>query len=253
MPAGLEYQAELYAAIESGCPALLGFELAPDPGTAQPSGRHIIPVLGHTFNDDAWMPDAERIYFGRSQGFFRSEAWLSTYVVHDDNVGPYFCLPRHYLGSDFFRVLYSLQPAPASLSLAETEALAYSWITTLHQYVPSIGVEWYDRFAAYGRTQRLVLRTFLTKRRAYLDHLATLADRHGQRFPVADLGNVEALLPAHFWLSEISAPELFPVSRQKFGEIIHPPDRPADGSTPIPILTRPVSMTSTTGRSPAVP
>lgn len=238
MPAGLEYQAELYAAIESGCPALLGFELAPDPANPQPPGRHIIPVVGHTFNDDAWMPDAERIYFGRNQGFFRSEAWLSTYVVHDDNVGPYFCLPRHYLSGDFFRLLYSFQPAAASLSPAEAEALAYSWITALHQAVPALSVEWYDRFAAYARTQRLVLRSFLTERRAYLDHLATLEDRSGQRFPVAELGNVEALLPPHFWLIEISAPELFPVSRQKFGEVIFPPDRPADGSSPAPILTR---------------
>lgn len=101
------------------------------------------------------MPDAERIYFGRNQGFFRSEAWLSTYIVHDDNVGPYFCLPRHYLSGDFFRLLYSFQPTAASLSPAEAEALAYSWITALHQAVPALGVEWYDRFAAYPTGHRV--------------------------------------------------------------------------------------------------
>ncbi len=237
-PPRVEYHAELYAAIESGCPALLGFELAHDPATAAPPGRHIIPVLGHTFNDDAWMPDAERSYFGSNKGFFRSEAWLSAYVVHDDNVGPYFCLPRHYLSHDFFRILYALQPHPASLSPSEAEAYACDWLTALPQIVPGIGVAWYGRFAVYAQLNALVLRPILIERRAYLDHLASLQDRHGQRFPVGELAPIEALLPPHFWMIEISAPELFPLSRQKFGEVILPPDRPAGGAPALPLVTR---------------
>lgn len=237
LPPGIEYQSELYASIESRRPALLGFELAADASGAPPS-RHLIPVLGHTFNEDAWMPDAERFYFQRDRGYFRSEAWLSTFVVHDDNVGPYFCLPRGYLSRNSFRILYGVQPAQASLSLAEAEALAYSTLSAIHGAVPALGIAWYDRFAAYGRTQSLVLRSFQIRRRRYLDHLAAITDINGQRFPVAELGGVEAALPEYVWLIEISAPELFPMSRKKFGEIIYPCDRPADGSPARPLFTR---------------
>jgi hypothetical protein len=59
-----EYQRDLYGSIESGLPALVGFEL--DDPTAGPSGgpRHVIPVFGHTFNEDTWLPQAHRAYFG---------------------------------------------------------------------------------------------------------------------------------------------------------------------------------------------
>ena len=233
LPQGIEYQPELYASIESRRPALLGFELA-----GHPPSRHLIPVLGHTFNEDGWMPDAERFYFQRDRGYFRSEAWLSTFVVHDDNVGPYFCLPRYYLSRDSFRILYGVQPAQASLSLAEAEALAYATLSVIHTKVPALGIPWYDRFAAYGRTQSLVLRSFQLRRRRYLDHLAAINDINGQRFPVAELGAVEAALPEYIWMIEISAPELFPMSRKKFGEIIFPCDKPNDGSAAQPLFIR---------------
>ena len=47
-----EYQRDLYGFIESGSPALVGFEL--DDPTVGPIGgpRHVIPVFGHTFNED---------------------------------------------------------------------------------------------------------------------------------------------------------------------------------------------------------
>ena len=125
LPDKVEYQALLYASIESARPALLGFELEADPATGEIS-RHLIPVIGHTFNDDAWVPDAERWYFMRDQVIFRSESWLSTYVVHDDNLGPYYCLPRHYLSRKSFRLLCGIQPKAASLNVSEVEALARS-------------------------------------------------------------------------------------------------------------------------------
>jgi hypothetical protein len=237
LPPGVEYQQEIYGSIESRRPALLGFEMANDPITGRTS-RHLIPVLGHTFNDDAWMPDAERMYFNRTLGYFRSEAWLSTFVVHDDNVGPYFCLPRHYLSRDSFRLLYGIQAAQASLALTEAEALAYSTLTGVHTTIPALGLPWYDRFAAYGRSESLVLRSFQIRRRRYLDHLATLKDIYGGRFPVDQLAPVEKILPDYFWMIEISAPELFPMSRQKFGEIIFPADRPLDGSSATALLIR---------------
>ncbi len=51
----LAYQKFVYAGIESGAGALLGFKLVGPEAT----GHHIIPFFGHTFNRDMWVPDTE--------------------------------------------------------------------------------------------------------------------------------------------------------------------------------------------------
>jgi len=63
----------------------MGFEMS-----GASSARHIIPVIGHTFNEDTWVAPATRDYFDGGLSYYPSENWLSTYVVHDDNFGPYF-------------------------------------------------------------------------------------------------------------------------------------------------------------------
>ena len=57
----LPYQKLLYAGIESGAGALLGFRLAG--AGAQQDAKHIIPFFGHTFNQDTWVPNAGAAYF----------------------------------------------------------------------------------------------------------------------------------------------------------------------------------------------
>lgn len=75
----IPYQKYLYGSIEMGYPALLGF-LFKD--TSNQVSGHIIPVIGHTFNEDTWVPNAESSYFtiGRDTRYVPSEAWVSTYV-----------------------------------------------------------------------------------------------------------------------------------------------------------------------------
>lgn len=68
-----EYQRDLYGCIESGFPALVGFELDDPAASANGGPRHAIPVFGHTFNEDTWMPQAQRAYFGGTQSYFPSE------------------------------------------------------------------------------------------------------------------------------------------------------------------------------------
>lgn len=105
-----EFQRELYGFIESGTPALLGFQL--DASPEGPGSRHVIPVFGHTFNEDTWLPQAHRSYFGSKLSYYPSENWLSTFVVHDDNFGPYLCLPRHFLQQEKVRILFGTKPYP---------------------------------------------------------------------------------------------------------------------------------------------
>lgn len=220
-----EFQRDLYGFIESGCPALLGFELD-DPATG-PHPRHIVPVIGHTFNDDAWVPDAQRHYFGNQLRYYSSESWLSSYVLHDDNFGPYFCLPRHFLKKDNFRIILGMHRQSTAFSASDAEAVGFDFLRAIAQR-PLLGQDWYDRFVIYARQGLLVLRCLLVDRRDYVAHLREIRSWEGDAMEPANVTRLEACLPERFWLIEASAQELFTASRRKFGEVL------LSCSTPLP-------------------
>jgi hypothetical protein len=78
------FQKYLYGSIESGYPAIIIFGT-----TAEDGSLHAIPIFGHTFNQDTWVPNAEGSYFKVGEGtkYIPSESWLSMFVAHDDNWG----------------------------------------------------------------------------------------------------------------------------------------------------------------------
>jgi len=94
----LPYQKYAYAGLESGCGSLVGFRLAGR--ELREEAKHIIPFYGHTFNKDTWVPNADISYFriGEGVGYVPSESWTSSFIGHDDNFGPNFCIPRLYIG-----------------------------------------------------------------------------------------------------------------------------------------------------------
>ena len=229
-----EFQRDLYGFIELGCPALVGFELEdPNPG---PNGspRHIVPVIGHTFNEDAWVPEAQRSYFGNQLHYFSSESWLSTYVLHDDNFGPYYCLPRHFLKKENFRIILGMQRQLTAFSASVAEAVGFDFLQALAQNNPLVGQDWFDRFSIFARQGLLVLRTLLVERTSYLDHLLTVQSCEGIRIEPALIAQLENHLPEYFWMIEASAQELFTASRRKFGELL------LSSTTPLP---RPLDLT----------
>jgi len=209
-----DYQSDLYGAIESGQPALLGFELS-----GNSSDRHIIPVIGHTFNEDTWVAPAARAYFEEGLSYFPSENWLSTYVIHDDNFGPYFCIPRHFLKKNNFRIILSLKRHPSKTESVDAEAIAVAYLKGL---VPALleGNIWLERFKAYAQSGLLVLRALHLSRKEYLDHLKRAQCWDGQKTAEDCATSLESELPEYFWMVEASAPELFSATRRKFGEIL---------------------------------
>lgn len=218
LQAGYEYQRDLYGCIESRGAALVGFELGASAGCSP--GRHVIPVIGHTFNEDAWVPEADRHYFGGTRSYFASESWLSSYLIHDDNFGPYQCLPRHYLGRGNFRILFCLNRNASPSTAVEVEATAFSFLQHLVRLVPQLHLPWYNRFAAFGRNDLLILRTLQLSREEYVAHLSDLSDVTGARLDPLDLDHLQQRLPERLWMVEVSAQELFTVSRRKFGEVL---------------------------------
>ncbi len=220
-----DYQRHLYGCIESGAPALLGFELddpASPPGEAS---RHVIPVLGHTFNEDAWVPEAQRHYFAGGLSYYPSESWLSAFVAHDDNFGPYYCLPRNFLRKDNFRLILGLKRFPTLFSALEAETLAFGYAQILSQVFDKTGQDWLDRFSVFTRLGSLVIRAQCLTRDDYLTHLAALEDWQGRRIAEALRISFGQTLPDYFWMAELSAPELFTATRHKFGELLIAADR----------------------------
>ena len=69
--AKLPYQKVVYSGVESGSGALLAFTMA---GLRTSDVGHIVPVFGHTFNEDTWAPNAEGDYFrvGHKSAIFRA-------------------------------------------------------------------------------------------------------------------------------------------------------------------------------------
>lgn len=215
-----EFQRDLYGFIESGCPALVGFELDdPNPGP-DGSPRHIVPIIGHTFNDDAWVPDAQRSYFGNQLRYFSSESWLSSYVLHDDNFGPYYCLPRHFLKKDNFRIILGLQRQATAFSASDAEAVGFDFLHAIARTTPSIGQDWYDRFTVFARQGLLVLRAMLVERAAYIRHLREIRSWEGVPLEEDIISRMQNHLPERFWMIEASAQELYTASRRKFGELL---------------------------------
>ncbi|MEP6668564.1 MAG: hypothetical protein ABJF10_05390 [Chthoniobacter sp.] len=95
----LPFQRIIYSGIESGTGALLGFTMSgPDAGGL----RHIIHCYGHTFNADTWAAVADGDYFhvGEVIKHIPSDAWMSSFIAHDDNYGSNLCVPKTYLRAD---------------------------------------------------------------------------------------------------------------------------------------------------------
>jgi hypothetical protein len=221
-----DYQRSLYGFIESGGPALLGFELEDPSASPGAAGRHIIPVLGHTFNEDAWVPEADRSYFAKGLSYYPSESWLSAFVAHDDNFGPYYCLPRNFLKKENFRLSLGLKRFPSLFGAVEAESLAFGYAQILSQVFDKTGLDWLDRFSIFTRLGSLVIRSQSISRADYLHHLEGLDDWLGKSLEAQLVAELTSGLPDYFWMAELSAPELFTATRHKLGELLIAADTP---------------------------
>ena len=88
------YQLRVYSSIESGFPAMLFFGTERHTNEGE-TAYHVIPLFGHTFNEDTWAPDADLLYFPlrKATKCLNSGAWVSMFVGHDDNAGSNYCIP----------------------------------------------------------------------------------------------------------------------------------------------------------------
>jgi len=211
-----DFNTDIFSSLQSGGSALLAFQIEGRPA------RHIVPIFGHTFNEDLWVPEAGRQYFQGNVRYYPANQWASTYLIHDDNFGPYYCLPHHYLRLDQFRAFLGISPKKIVLERAfPAELVGLAFLKNIASILESTGDDWYDRFSLFTRKGELVLRTTHVHRSSYLEHLQNLNAPDGnQAVSQVYLDWAGKELPLSFWMVEASAQELYPASRRKFGEIL---------------------------------
>ncbi|MFH0796964.1 MAG: hypothetical protein V2A65_07915 [Candidatus Omnitrophota bacterium] len=231
------FQKLLYGSIESGYPAILCFAIQKE--------RHAIPVFGHTFNEDIWVPSAEALYFkvGPGTRYIPSELWTSMFITHDDNFGSNFCIPRHYLytrltcGRDQQsespylcpiqqeRVFYVIATFPklVKVNSVQAEVIAIDYLRSiLEKFSRPTSDPWIKRLRIYATNGSIVLRPILIKGlKEYGEHLRKVRNWEGDRFN-NDVTKTFIQSPGDdfFWMVEISVPELFSANNRKLGEIL---------------------------------
>jgi hypothetical protein len=221
----IDFMKMIYGHIESGCPVILGFE-----GKKNQQGkipRHVVPILGHTFNEDSWVPPSNRGYFGNTLSYYPSEQWLSSHLIHDDNFGAYYCVPKHFITRPNFRLLFGISHNCLALLADKAEAIALGWLYQYAMKLPTQDNEsnrWFNTFQIYARLGLLVLRPIFVSKNDYLNHLRESLDTiSGEHIESSIIDQCDQVLPDEFWMVEVSCPELFSVTRRKFGEVLLSP------------------------------
>ncbi len=226
------YQKYVYSSVESGFPAIIVFKTHGSLGEV----AHAVPVFGHTFNQDIWVPEAERFYFrnGPRSGYTPSDSWLSSFLCHDDNVGSNLCIPRHYLriptatvaskspnlGADHVATVIATLPADVKLSAIQAEAIAFDYLGPILATLPSRQNPWSECLRKTWEGGRVILRTILCDATEYANHLAGVSDWDRRKAHAEDVAVMRELGPEAYRLVEISVPELFPANRRKVGDVL---------------------------------
>ena len=206
------------------------------------AGRHVLTVIGHSFDPDVWWALAHEPYYkGRPSGgdYHCSTTWIGNFIVNDDNFGPYLTIPKEYLWPyEESGQLVVAVPLPLHVNMEGESAESYSnyllsWEVNPRRIdIPKALTEnkiskdtcdLYELMWDHYRRNDLVLRTFL------LDS-ETFREKHVPHHLKDDYNKVR--LPEKIWLTEISIPELFCQPRLRLGEIVIDPTAP---STPLPL------------------
>ncbi len=215
----LPYEKFLYAGIESGAGAMLGFRFT---GPMSQNEHHIIPFFGHTFNQDAWVSEADINYFkvGEKTRYTPSEAWCSSFIGHDDNFGPNFCVPRLYVHPNQAQYVVELLRPGVCYSGVVAEAAGVDYLYSILQEIKDLNNPWLLRLLKYTREQKVVLRAISLNKKQYMAHIRKESDWQFHK-EIPELCNLlEPLVPKTIWLVEVSIPQLFPTNLRKLGESV---------------------------------
>jgi len=215
----IPYTKFMYAGAESGLGALLGFKVH----GGDEKSRHIIPIFGHTFNKDSWVSDARKFYFNdkdQYSAYMPSDSWTSSFIGHDDNLGPDFCVPRAYVLPDDVDYVVELYRPGVKYSGAIAEAIAFQVLKHLQNSL-QVDDEWAPRLIDALDEGNVVLRSVSMPRETYIAHLRDMKswDATVESRLTVD-GFAQMKLPDVLWVIEVSLPQLFPANEAKIGDVV---------------------------------
>jgi hypothetical protein len=197
---------------------------------------HVVPILGHTMNSDEWHPIGTTLHVDGTETVSSSSMWTDHLVIHDDLLGPYYCLSKAGLMNAREsrlepKLVIAVLPPNVLVSPSQAEDFARQILHLLMEDLDPIELNkgrWWQHLLD-GRERR-VFRTTLIDRS---DYLATLPDSDDHFWIKREL---LAILPERMWMSEISVPNLFLANRAKLGEILVSTDAFPSDADPATIL-----------------
>jgi len=221
----IPYSKWLYGGIENGYGGLLGFELE---GADAGGDKHIVPVYGHTFNQDSWVPRAHVAYFhvGDHTRYISSEEWMGSFIGHDDNFGSNFCIPRRLFSTAQVKYVVALRPDHTEYGAVYAEAIGVDFLYTAmkefqsQQSSSENNLYWMRQLMMHVAAQDVILRAVYMTSACYAEHLAQCTDWEGNQVDLSLTEMLKLALPEHLWVVEISIPELFPTNYSKLGDLL---------------------------------
>lgn len=185
---------------------------------------HVVPVVGNTVNTDEWHPLGASLHVNGEEHVSSNSVWIDHLVVHDDMLGPYYCLSRAALfpsqSEEPLNVHLAIAILPDGVLLSPQQAdgvgreALSELITLLAQQDLGRGDWWTFLCKSF---ERRICRTVLIDRKTYIDmlrdpRLTSAQHRH--------LDSAERDLPEYLWMCELSLPNLFLANRAKLGEVL---------------------------------
>jgi hypothetical protein len=214
---GLPFQKFVYSAIESGAGALLGFKFK----KGGPEKYHLIPLVGHTFNKHQWVSHSDSAYFDLGNPrYISSEAWVGSFVGHDDSFGANLTIPRFYLRPENVEYVAELVPKGIMHDGPTAEVIASHYLYSVLGFLDLTKSRWLNRLNEYADRKEVVLRALPMTKQEYVTHLAGLKDWKRRKENIHIVDFVDRYIPKYTWMVEISAPGLFPINQRKLGEIV---------------------------------
>jgi hypothetical protein len=238
------FQKYVYGSVESGYPAIISFET-----TRYRDSYHGIPIVGHTFNSDTWVPSAERFYFriGPGTRYVPSESWVSMYIGHDDNAGSHYCIPRYYFQlqrpkrakprsrrrgqvksrqrwkprRECVAHVIATLPNHVLVNPIQAEAIGMDYLLAMREQLNDLqNNDWARRLAEFYDEGLLVLRPILVTADKYLLHLGRVRDWNYHKIRTDFVAGLKKFPSEKLWMIEFSVPELFSANLRKLGEVL---------------------------------
>lgn len=205
----------IYSSLESNHPSLICF--FPEEGKE----GHIIPVFGHTFNEDLWTHHSLRHYFFRNElKYLSSLYWIDNFIVHDDNLGTNFCFPQNYF-QDVRTMAWGIMPDKLdkfndfNTLEFETSSIAFLQSDEIKKLIIDNSGYWGEKLINSIIKGTTVTRKQVISFSHYTNHLEKTADN----FP-EELKAVFKKEDVNIVLIEISVNELFQTNQKKLCDII---------------------------------